>query len=133
SHLRRRLDGEGDGDDLLGLLDRGEEADVALHQELGLARAGGRLDDERAAHVERFFAGAAVGERFSAGLTVGEDLHFLRSGCGLAVAGHGLTLCFDYRPRAPLTGLDACILWGAMPSAKSMVGLVKDSVSSWSA
>src|SRR5204863_6796200 len=92
SHLRRRLDGEGDGDELLGLLDRAEEADVALHQELGLPRAGRRLNDERAAHVERFLAGARVGE----------DLHFLRSGCGLAVAGHGLTLCFDYRPRAPL-------------------------------
>src|SRR5581483_649092 len=62
SHLRRRLDGEGDGDDLFGLLDRGEQADVALHQELRLARAGRRLDDEGAARVERFFARAGVGE-----------------------------------------------------------------------
>src|SRR5260221_429897 len=41
-----------DGADLFGLLHRAEQADVALHQELGLARAGGRLDDERAARVE---------------------------------------------------------------------------------
>ena len=49
AHLGRRLDGEGDGDDLFGLLHRAEQADVALHQQLGLARARRRLDDEGAA------------------------------------------------------------------------------------
>jgi hypothetical protein len=46
AHLRRRLDGEGDGEDFLGLLHDAEQVDVALHQELGLARARRRLDDE---------------------------------------------------------------------------------------
>src|SRR5205823_8943174 len=64
AHLARRLDGEGDGYHLLGLLHRAEEPDVALHQELGLARAGGRLDDEGAARVEGGFARGGVGEFF---------------------------------------------------------------------
>ena len=63
-HLGRRLDGEGDGYHLLGLLHRAEEPDVALHQELGLPRAGGRLDDERAPRVEGGFAGSLVRELF---------------------------------------------------------------------
>ena len=64
AHLGRRLDGEGDGYHLLGLLHRAEEPDVALHQQLGLARAGGRLDDERAARVEGGFASSLVRELF---------------------------------------------------------------------
>jgi hypothetical protein len=63
SHLGRGLDGEGYGDDLLGLLHRLEERDEALDQELGLARAGGRLDDERAPRVERGCTGSFVGDR----------------------------------------------------------------------
>ena len=39
-----------------------EQRDVAPHQELGLARAGGRLDDERAPRVERGGAGSLVGD-----------------------------------------------------------------------
>ena len=39
-----------------------EQADVALHEELGLPRAGRRLDDEGAARVEGGFAGDGVGD-----------------------------------------------------------------------
>ncbi len=46
AHLAGRLVGEGDGDDFLGLVDSGQEAQVALRQQLGLARARRRLDDE---------------------------------------------------------------------------------------
>src|SRR2546425_8341139 len=60
AHLGGGLDGEGDGEDLLGLFHHAEELDVALHQQVGLARAGGRLDDEGARDVERAFARRGV-------------------------------------------------------------------------
>ena len=61
AHLRRRLDGEGDGEDFFRLLHRLQQLDVAAHQQLGLARAGGRLDDERAPRVEGGGAGPGRG------------------------------------------------------------------------
>ena len=53
AHLGRGLARERDGDDLLGLDHRVEQREIALDQELGLARAGRRLDDERARRIER--------------------------------------------------------------------------------
>src|SRR3990170_1515125 len=66
-HPRKRLEhalahfgcgfpGEGDGDDLLGLVHRRQKAEIALDQEFGLARAGRRLDDERARRRQRLLA-----------------------------------------------------------------------------
>ena len=87
-HLGRRLDGEGDGYNLLGLLHRAEEADVALHQQLGLARAGGRLDDEGAARVEGGFAGLLIREWYGQDAQAAYPLELLcdvcvRTGCQL--------------------------------------------------
>ena len=62
AHLRRRLDGEGDGDDLFGLFDERKQFHETANQKLGLARARGRLDDERAPRVEGGFAGGLVGD-----------------------------------------------------------------------
>ena len=53
AHLRRGLAGEGDGDDLLGRLHRGEEPKEAPRQQLGLPGARRRLDDEGACGVQR--------------------------------------------------------------------------------
>jgi hypothetical protein len=61
-HLGGGLDGEGDGDDLLGLLDHREKLEIAAHEKLGLARARGGLDDERARGIERGVAGGLVGD-----------------------------------------------------------------------
>jgi hypothetical protein len=46
AHLARRLVGEGDGDDLFGLVGNRQQAQVALCQQFGLAGTGRRLDDE---------------------------------------------------------------------------------------
>src|SRR5256885_776424 len=51
-----------EGADPLGLPHRREEAHIALHQQLGLARAGGRLDDEGPPNVEGGFSGGGVGD-----------------------------------------------------------------------
>ena len=61
AHLGGGLDGEGDGADLLRPLDRREQRQHALDQQLGLAGARGRLHDERAARVERARALREVG------------------------------------------------------------------------
>ena len=61
AHFRRRLAGEGDGEDLFRALDGLQQADVALHQQLGLPRPRRRLDDERARDVERRVALRLVG------------------------------------------------------------------------
>jgi hypothetical protein len=63
AHFARRLAGEGDGQHLLRFLDRGEQAQVALREHRGLAGAGRRLDDERAAAIERRLAGTGIGFR----------------------------------------------------------------------
>jgi len=54
AHLRRRFLRKGDRDDLLGRIHAREQRKVALDEQLGLARAGRRLDDEGARGVERF-------------------------------------------------------------------------------
>ena len=61
-HLAGRLAREGDGEDLLGPAHAGQQPQVALDEEPRLARAGRRLDDERAARVERLLAHAGVGD-----------------------------------------------------------------------
>ena len=61
AHLGRRLDRERDRGDLLGTVDAGEEREEALDEELRLARARGRLHDERAIGVERALALLPVG------------------------------------------------------------------------
>ena len=53
AHLARGLARERDGDDLLGMFDEREQAQIALDQEPGLARARGRLHDEGASRVQR--------------------------------------------------------------------------------
>src|SRR6185503_15445979 len=62
-HLGGGLDGEGDGDHLFRLLHYRKDLQEAAHQELGLARASGRLDDERAPRVEGGVACCLVGDR----------------------------------------------------------------------
>jgi len=66
AHLAGGFAGERDGDDLLGMLHRREEPQVALDQEPGLARARRRLHDERARGVERAAARGRIGDRGSA-------------------------------------------------------------------
>jgi hypothetical protein len=61
AHLRRGLAGEGDGDDLLGMIDRGEEAQVALDEQSGLAGSGRRLHDEGARRIQGGIAHVLVG------------------------------------------------------------------------
>jgi len=61
AHLAGGLAGEGDGDDLLGMLHAREQPQVALDQELGLAGARWRLHDERARGVERAAARGEIG------------------------------------------------------------------------
>ena len=63
AHLGGGLARERDGDDLLGLLHRREQREIALDQELGLARARRRLDDERLRRVERRLARRRVAHR----------------------------------------------------------------------
>ena len=63
AHFARRLAGESDGQHLLRFLDGGEQAQIALREHRGLAGARGRLDDERAADIERGLAGARIGLR----------------------------------------------------------------------
>jgi hypothetical protein len=53
AHFGRGFARERDGDDLLGLLHAREQREVTLDQQLGLARAGRGLHDERARDVER--------------------------------------------------------------------------------
>ena len=60
AHFGSRFAREGDGDDLLGLLHGREQREVALDQELGLARARRRLNDERLRWIERSFARGGV-------------------------------------------------------------------------
>ncbi len=48
ANLSRGLARERHGDDRLGPIDAREQGEVALYQELRLARAGRRLNDERA-------------------------------------------------------------------------------------
>ena len=52
AHFRRRLVGEGDGDDFFRLIDGRQQAQIALRQQLGLARSGRGFDDERC-HLQR--------------------------------------------------------------------------------
>jgi len=63
AHLAGGLEGEGDGEDLLGLVYGGvaEELEETLDEEAGLAGAGGGFDDEGAADVEGVAAGLGVG------------------------------------------------------------------------
>ena len=61
AHFAGRLVGEGDGDDLFGLVSNRQQPQVALGQQLGLAGAGRRLDDEG---VE-FERAAAIGVVFA--------------------------------------------------------------------
>ncbi len=72
AHLAGRLVGEGDGDDFFGLVDHRQQAQIALRQQLGLAGAGRRLDDERvefqrAAAVVFVFPQQVVHGDFSSG------------------------------------------------------------------
>ena len=66
AHLGRGGLGEGDGDDLAGLVDFGEQAQKALGEEGGFARAGGRAHEDGAARVERLIALGLIGRRISA-------------------------------------------------------------------
>jgi hypothetical protein len=59
AHLGRRLVGEGQRQDLFGVFDDGEQAQVALGQQLRLAGTRWRLDDE-GGHLERPQAGDPV-------------------------------------------------------------------------
>ena len=52
-------------DHLLGLLHGGKQRQIALDQELGLARAGWCLNDERAAWIERGGASSVVAHPFT--------------------------------------------------------------------
>ena len=61
AHFRSGGAGEGDGEDFFGLVDGGEEAEIAAGEEVGLAAAGGRLDDDGAADVEGGLARGGVG------------------------------------------------------------------------
>ena len=53
AHFRGRLAREGDGDDLFRVVRRRQQAQEALRQQAGLARAGRRLHDEGALRIER--------------------------------------------------------------------------------
>src|SRR5690606_30816716 len=52
AHLRGGLAGERDGDDLLGLFHGRKQHQISLDQQLGLARSGRCLNDERLRRVE---------------------------------------------------------------------------------
>ena len=59
-HLRRRLAGEGDGEDLLGGLRHRQQAQVALHQQRGFSGAGRCLDDHRTLRLYGGVAGFVI-------------------------------------------------------------------------
>jgi hypothetical protein len=61
AHLGCSLAREGHRDDFLGLVNRCQQHQQALGQQLGLARAGRRLDDETARRIERGFTLLRVG------------------------------------------------------------------------
>jgi hypothetical protein len=63
AHLGRGLDGEGERKDLgrVGKSRVGEQFEVALDEQAGLARSCGRFDDERAGNVECLGTGVRVG------------------------------------------------------------------------
>ena len=63
AHLGGGLARERDRDDLLGLLHGREQRQIALDQELGLAGARRRLNDERLRRVERGLARRCVAHR----------------------------------------------------------------------
>ena len=63
SHLCCSLARESDRNDLLGLLHRRKQCQIALDEELGLAGAGRRLNDERLRGVERGLARRCVAHR----------------------------------------------------------------------
>jgi hypothetical protein len=63
AHLAGRLVGEGDGDDFLGLVGDRQQAQVALRQQLGLAGAGRRLDDEGFQFQRAAAVGVVFGEQ----------------------------------------------------------------------
>ena len=75
AHLGLRPCGERDGNDFFGLGHAREQHQEALDQQTGLAGAGRRLNDERAARIERVGALPGVGNRRA------------RGGCGKACAG----------------------------------------------
>ena len=53
--------GEGDGDDLAWVVDFAEQAQEAAGKEIGLARAGRRLNEDRACRIERAVALSLIG------------------------------------------------------------------------
>ena len=55
-HLACRFARERDGENLLRIVDHSEQPEIALDEQLGLARARRRLDDERARYVKRVAA-----------------------------------------------------------------------------
>ncbi len=65
SHLCCSLARERDRNDLLGLLHGREQREIALDEQLGLAGAGRRLNDERLRGVERGLARRCVAHRRS--------------------------------------------------------------------
>jgi len=79
AHLRRRLVGEGQGDDLLGFLDVLQQRQEALRQQLGFAGPGRGLDDEAAAGVDGQFAVGRV-QLQQSGVVCGSGI----SGCARA-------------------------------------------------
>ncbi len=63
AHLGGGGFGEGDGDDLAGLLDLGQQAQKAAGEQVGLARAGRGLHQNGLAGIERALALRLIGRR----------------------------------------------------------------------
>jgi hypothetical protein len=64
AHLRCGRECEGDGKNFFGLVDDGQQAEIAAGEEVGFSGAGGSLHDDGAANVERGFARARIGGSF---------------------------------------------------------------------
>ena len=61
AHLGGGGVGEGDGDDLAGLVDLGEQAEEAAREQVGFAGAGRGLDQDGAAGIEGAMALGLIG------------------------------------------------------------------------
>jgi hypothetical protein len=78
AHFRRGGAGEGDGEDFFGLVDDGEEAEIAAGEEVGFAGTGGGLNDDGAVDVEGLLARVGVGGQGGKDFSQGNPPHRCR-------------------------------------------------------